>query len=459
MTVPLNIVILAAGMGKRMQSSVPKPLQQLAGQTLLNRIVSTAKTLNAAKIIVVYPPKYYLAFQSAITTPVTLVPQHEQKGTGDALLAALPHCDPNAVILTLYGDVPLIPTTLLQTLLTTACGGLGMLTYDCKDPSGFGRIVRDSHGNPQRIVEEKDASTQERALSEIFTGIIAAPVSFLSKTLPKLKPNNQQNELYLTDLITLWVKTMPNLITAIKAKRWEDIAGVNTPRQLVMLERAYQYRLALQLLDQGVIIKDPKRFDCRGDLKAEPGVIIDINVIIEGSVCIGSGSIVGANSTLINSTLGQNVNIKPYSHIDSSQIDNQVIVGPFARIRPGCHLKDNSRVGNFVELKNTHLGPSSKANHLTYLGDADIGAEVNIGAGTITCNYDGTYKHKTTIEKCAFIGSNTALIAPVTIGENSTIGAGSTITKSAPSNALTLSRSRQISVKNWVSRKTQTQAE
>ncbi|HJN37666.1 MAG TPA: bifunctional UDP-N-acetylglucosamine diphosphorylase/glucosamine-1-phosphate N-acetyltransferase GlmU [Gammaproteobacteria bacterium] len=449
MTTPLNIVILAAGMGTRMLSSTPKPLFPFVGQTLLHRVVTTAQTLNPDKIIVVYPPDHYIAFQSAINIPVTFVPQHDPQGTGHALLTALPQCDKEATILTLYGDVPLTPQSLLQQLLDTSGHNLGILTYDCHNPTGYGRIIRNDSGNPIKIIEEKDASNTERLIPEIFTGILTAPTSFLSKTLSKLQPNNQQNELYLTDLIDIWAKTHPQPVAAVKASDWQDIAGVNTPQQLVELERAYQYRYALQLLNQGIMIKDPNRFDCRGTLKAESGVMIDINVIIEGSVSIGKNSVIGAHSTLINSRVGENVQIHPYSHIESSLIDHNVSVGPFARIRPNCHLKEQSKVGNFVELKNTQLGIASKAGHLAYLGDSNIESNVNIGAGTITCNYDGVQKHTTLIKSGAFIGSNTSLIAPITIGENATIGAGSTLTERAPENALTLSRTPQQSIPGW----------
>ncbi len=445
----LSVVILAAGKGKRMVSKLPKVMHPLGGISLLERVVKTAESLHPKKIHVVYGNGGSALPEALPHLPVHWVFQKEQLGTGHAVMQALPSCDDNENVLVLYGDVPVISEhTLRQLLDETPKNGVGLLVTVLEDPTGFGRIVRDHKDNIVAIIEEKDASRTQRAIKEINTGIVTAPAKFLKQCLPRVSNNNSQKEFYLTDMIALAVEDGVPLRGVI-AKNSNEVRGVNDLWQLVTLERYYQAERARSLAYSGVTIMDPARLDIRGDVSIAPSTKLDVNVILEGTVKIGEGCDIGPNVFIKNSTLGARVKIFANSVIEGAIIDDDCEVGPFARMRTGTVLKTKSKVGNFVETKKTTLGENSKANHLTYLGDATIGKNVNIGAGTITCNYDGVNKWPTKIGDGAFIGSNTSLVAPIEIGENATVAASSAITKNAPADQLTITRAKQTVVENW----------
>jgi bifunctional UDP-N-acetylglucosamine pyrophosphorylase / glucosamine-1-phosphate N-acetyltransferase len=446
---PLHIIILAAGKGVRMNSSLPKVLQPLGGKPLLAHVVETAKSLQPKKIHIVYGAGGDQVKKAFPGDKLNWVQQKKQLGTAHAVSQVLPFLPNNARVLILYGDVPLIKSNTLQKLVAkTAPENLGLLVAKLDNPRGFGRILRDKLGNVISIIEEKDASLSQKEIKEINTGIMFVKANLLKRSLPRIKPNNAQKEYYLTDLISL-ATTFDLKITAAFVENSAEIIGVNDKVQLAQLERIYQMHKAHELLQQGVTIIDPMRFDLRGNLHVAKDVTIDINSVFEGEVFIGANSYIGANCFLRNVKIGENVSIKSNCVIEDSIIEDHCLIGPFARIRPESHIKRKAHVGNFVEVKKTTLGEASKANHLTYLGDAEIGKDVNIGAGTITCNYDGVNKYQTIIEDGAFIGSDTQFIAPVRVGKNATIGAGSTIATDAPRNKLTLSRARQVTVPNW----------
>lgn len=444
----LSIVILAAGNGKRMHSPLPKVLQPLAGVPMLERVVTTAKSIHPDEVIVVYG-NHGAVPKSLPNLDVKWVHQEEPLGTAHAVLQALPSIEDTQNVLILYGDVPLISKeTIYRLIQSTPQKALGLITACFDHPYGFGRIVRDASHHIMKIVEEKDASPEEKEIQEINTGILLVPAAYLKKCIPQVNNQNAQKEYYLTDIVRQ-AREDEYEVYGIKAANSDEVRGVNTLKELICLERAYQYQTACQFLDQGVLIKDPKRFDLRGNLKVGQGVTLDVNVILEGNVVIGSQCYIGPNTCLKDVTLGDHVIIQPNSVIEGAVIQNHCLVGPFARIRPGTHLSSHARVGNFVEIKNTQLGEGSKANHLTYLGDAVIEDCVNIGAGVITCNYDGVNKHQTHIESGVFIGSDVQLIAPVTVHKNATVGAGSTITENVPENTLAIARSRQVIVRGW----------
>ena len=445
----LSIVILAAGKGKRMMSPLPKVMHLLGGVSLLERVVQTAQTLNPKNIHVVYGNGGTNLPGMLPNLAVNWVFQKEQLGPGHAVMQALPACDDADQIMVLYGDVPVISThTLQQLLLETPEAGVGLLVTELDDPTGFGRIVRDHEDNIVAIIEEKDASRTQRAIREINTGIVTAPAFFLKSCLPKLSNANAQNEYYLTDMIAAAVEAgMP--LRSVCVQNSNEVRGVNDPWQLATLERYYQSERARALAYTGVTIMDPARLDIRGDVSIAPSTKLDVNVILEGKVVIGAGCEIGPNVVIKNTTLGARVKVWANSVIEGAVIEDDCEVGPFARVRSETILKTHSKVGNFVEIKKTILGENSKASHLTYLGDAEIGKKVNIGAGTITCNYDGVNKSKTQIGDGAFIGSNTALIAPIVIGENATVGAGSAIAKNAPADQLTIARPEQRAIKGW----------
>jgi len=446
----LSVVILAAGKGKRMASEIPKVMHTLAGIPLLERVVKVTEALNPHQIHVVYGNGGSIIRDKFQYLNVNWVNQEQQLGTGHAVLQALPHCTPDDQILVLYGDVPLITLDTLQSLLqTTTSDKLGILVANIKDPTGLGRIIRNSKGQIIKIVEQRDANAEECQVNEINTGIITCSAKLLQKWLPNLASHNQQGEYYLTDIISMAVAE-GIAINDVAAPCETEIQGVNDLWQLANLERAYQRIQAKKWALSGVKIIDPDRMDIRGDqVKLAQDVTLDVNVILEGTVYIGKDSKIGANCVIKDSTLGENVTVLPNSVIEGASIADFVQIGPFARLRTGTTLEENSKVGNFVEMKKTRLGRGSKANHLSYLGDALVGCNVNIGAGTITCNYDGENKWQTVIKDGAFIGSNTALVAPVMVGENATIGAGSTINQNAPDNQLTVARSRQLSLQGW----------
>ncbi|MCG3770939.1 MAG: Bifunctional protein GlmU [Nitrosomonadaceae bacterium] len=446
----LNVVILAAGLGKRMHSTLPKVLHPLAGKPLISHVLATARTLLPGKICVVYGYGGELVPQVINDDELIWVKQDPQMGTGHALLQTLPHLDSNGVTLVLYGDVPLTSVETLKKLIATSAESiLALLTLELDDPSGYGRIVRSSEGHGViAIVEEKDASESEHQICEINTGIMVVPNQFLHNWLPKLENKNSQKEYYLTDIVKMAVTDGVKVDATHPEHAWETL-GINSKVQLAALERIYQDETAGRLLDQGVTLSDPSRIDIRGQLFCGSDVSIDINCIFEGAVQLGDGVRVGANCILKNTKIQAGTQIAPFSLIEDAEIGKDCRIGPYARIRPGTHLSDEVHIGNFVEIKNSSISTGSKANHLSYIGDSIVGKNVNIGAGTITCNYDGANKHQTIIEDNVFIGSDTQLIAPVTVAKGATIGAGSTITKTAPPESLTLSRAKQMSISNW----------
>ncbi len=444
----INVVILAAGQGKRMNSDLPKVLHRLAGVPLLRHVVTAAKTLKPTRICVVYGHGGDQVPRAMQSDDLIYVRQKQQLGTGHAVKQTLPYLDPRADTLILYGDVPLIAPATLKKLVAGTGERLALLTAGFDNPTGYGRILRNGRGAVTAIVEEKDASPEQRRIREGNTGLMFLPTKRLSTWLARLSNRNAQGEYYLTDIVALALQDKVRIKTIAPTALWE-IAGVNNQRQLAELERAYQREAANRLLDSGVNLADPGRFDLRGQLRCERDVRIDVNCVFEGQVRLAAGVEIGANCVIRNTVIGAGTRIAPFSMIDEAKIGARCIVGPFARIRPATTLADEVHIGNFVEVKASTIGKGSKANHLTYLGDSQVGRNVNVGAGTITCNYDGANKHRTVIEDDVFIGSATQLIAPVTVRRGATIGAGSTITKEAPANQLTMSRSRQLSITNW----------
>jgi len=444
----MNVVILAAGMGKRMQSALPKVLHPLAGKPLLGHVVDTAKTLAPSKLCVVYGHGGDAVPSSFADATLSFALQEPQLGTGHAVAQALPFIDDNASTLVLYGDVPLTTPATLQRLLAVAGNDkLAVLTVTVADPTGYGRIVREQ-GKITRIVEQKDANEAECAIQEVNTGIIAAPTAKLRGWLSALSNDNAQGEYYLTDVIAAAVADGVEVVSAQPADITETL-GVNSKVQLAELERAYQRRIANTLLEQGVTLLDPARLDVRGVLTCGRDVSIDVNCIFEGKVDIADGATIGANCIIKNARIGKGAQIKPFSHIDDAIVGATAQVGPYARLRPGTELGEDVHIGNFVEVKKSKIAARSKANHLAYIGDATIGSGVNVGAGVITCNYDGVNKFETIIEDDVFVGSDSQLIAPVRIGKGATIGAGTTLTKDAPADQLTLSRAKQMSLPGW----------
>ena len=448
-TPPLNIVILAAGRGTRMYSDLPKVLHLLAGKPLLEHVLDTARALKPARLCVVYGYGGDALPQAIPGNDIAWALQAEQLGTGHALQQALPHLDAHGVTLVLYGDVPLTRPDTLQHLLTHAGGaGVAVLTVALSDPTGYGRILRDHQGRVTHIVEQKDASDTEKKIQEVNTGIIAAPTEKLVRWLAQLSNNNAQGEYYLTDTIAMAAAEGVPLATAHPQHAWE-VLGVNSKLQLAELERVYQRHYAEQLATLGATIMDPARLDVRGNLVCGQDVVIDVNCVFEGQVTLGDKVAIGANCVLKNVTVATGTRIQPFTHIEEAQIGADCRIGPFARIRPGTALASDADIGNFVEIKNSQIGAGSKVNHLSYVGDATVGNKVNIGAGTITCNYDGANKYRTVIEDDVFIGSATQLVAPVTVGRGATIGAGSTITRDAPAGELTISRVKQLTIAGW----------
>lgn len=445
----ITVVILAAGQGKRMHSTIPKVLHRLAGRPLLEHVVNSAERLPDQNTIVIYGHQGQEIRDQLAHLPVQWVEQTEQLGTGHAVMQALPHTHAHSRVLILYGDVPLITTdTLEQLIAQTPEQALGIITAHVPNPFGLGRIIRNSKNGITAIVEEKDATEKQRTINEINTGIYLVAAEHLQKWLPQLKNHNVQKEFYLTDIIQFAVSENIPIISH-EPRSYTETLGVNDCAQLALLERTYQRHMADKLMHQGVTLYDPNRFDVRGELSVGHDVVFDVNVMIEGNVTIGNHCYIGPNTLLSNVTLGDHVDIKANSVIDGATIHDHCVIGPFARIRPGTELADHVHIGNFVEIKKSRINSASKVSHLTYIGDSDIGQSVNVGAGTITCNYDGINKHKTTIGDRVFIGSNTSLVAPITIGDDATIGAGSTITKNAPAAQLTLCRTEQRSIPSW----------
>jgi bifunctional UDP-N-acetylglucosamine pyrophosphorylase / glucosamine-1-phosphate N-acetyltransferase len=445
---PLDVVVLAAGQGKRMRSDLPKVLHPLAGRALLAHVLETARALSPRKTIVVHGHGAERVREAFPDADLDWVLQADQLGTGHAVLQAMPRVDLKSNVVILYGDVPLVRAESLKRLLDAAGDGLAVMTTELDDPKGYGRIVRQPSGQLQRIVEDKDASAQERAIREINAGFMALGAARLAGWLKKIGNRNAQGEYYLTDIVTLAVaEGVP--VHAVKIDDPDEVAGVNSKRELALLERAYQRRQAERLLEQGVGLADPARIDVRGTLECGRDVAIDVNCVFEGKVTIGDGARIGPNCVLRNVTVGTGTEVFAFSHLEDSQIGARCRVGPYARLRPGANLAEEVHIGNFVEVKASRLGKASKANHLTYIGDADVGERVNVGAGTITCNYDGAAKHRTVIEDECFIGSDATLVAPVRIARGSYIGAGSTINKDTPAGQLTVARAKQVSIPGW----------
>jgi len=446
----MNVVILAAGMGKRMQSALPKVLHPLAGKPLLQHVLDTARSLSTSRLCVIYghggaAVRDLLAKQPA---PVATALQEQQLGTGHAVMQGLPELDDNVPTLILYGDVPLTTAASLQALIDAAGNDkLGILTVEQDDPTGLGRIVREN-GHIVRIVEQKDASEAERAIKEINSGIMVAPTPRLKQWLAAVKNHNAQGEYYLTDIVALAVADGVPVVSAQPSAVWE-VAGVNSKVQLAELERIHQRNIAHRLLEQGVTLMDPARIDVRGELICGRDVTIDVGCVFEGKVELADGVHIGAHNVIINARILAGAKIKPFCHIEEAVVGDASLIGPYARLRPGTVLAEDVHVGNFVEIKNGQIAAHSKANHLAYIGDATIGSRVNIGAGVITCNYDGANKFRTVIEDDAFVGSDSQLVAPVTIGKGATLGAGTTLTKDAPAGKLTVSRARQVTIENW----------
>ncbi len=442
----LSIIILAAGAGSRLKSTLPKVLHEVGGKPLLQHVLDAAKALEPDTLCVVVGFGASAIRARFEEEAITWVTQPELKGTGDAVLQALPFIQDERVMV-LYGDVPLVlPSTLAS--LAAISQGVGLLTAHVEDPTGYGRIVRHAGGSIVGIVEEKDASPAQKRIDEVNSGMMVLPVRQLKTWLSRLTNKNASGEYYLTDIIAMAVSEKITM-TAIHPSVEEEIYGVNTRAQLSTLENFYQEAHTDRLMDEGVTFRDPARFDMRGNLNVEQDVIFDVNVICEGDVSIGEGSIIGPDVILKNVTIGKHVEIRAFCHIEEAVIKDHAIIGPFARIRPETVIEEHARIGNFVEVKKSMIGEGSKINHLSYIGDASLGKHVNVGAGTITCNYDGVNKHHTTVEDDVFIGSNTALVAPLTIGKGATIAAGSTLTKNAPSGQLTLSRTPQKTIPEW----------
>lgn len=444
----IQTIILAAGKGTRMKSQLPKVLHKLAGKPLLQHVIDTATQLETESISVVIGHGAELV-RTAITSAVNFVEQKEQLGTGHAVAQALPHISSDATVLVLYGDVPLTPAATLQKLLgEVSDAAMAVLTVNLTDPTGYGRIIRNSAGTIVKIVEQKDASSEQLAVREVNTGIIAAKGALLHQLLPKLGNQNAQGEYYLTDVIEMAAGQNIRVVP-VDAAIAEDVEGVNSRQQLAALERAFQRRCAEALMAGGVTLADPSRLDVRGNVTTGTDCFFDINLVLEGDVVIGNNVTIEPNCVLRNCVIGDNSTIKAYTHIEEGNLAQNVEVGPYARIRPGTAMGAGSKLGNFVETKKSIIGPGSKVNHLSYIGDSEIGSKVNVGAGTITCNYDGVNKFKTELGDGVFIGSNSSLVAPVKIGAGATVGAGSVITTDVPAETLAVARGKQRNVEGW----------
>jgi bifunctional UDP-N-acetylglucosamine pyrophosphorylase/glucosamine-1-phosphate N-acetyltransferase len=449
MSTPLEIVILAAGQGKRMYSDTPKVLHHLAGRPLLAHVLESAHTLKPVAVHVVYGHGGERVREAFAQAGVTWARQAEQKGTGHAVAQAIPAVSDQATVLVLYGDVPLIRSQTLQELLEAAgSGSLALLTAELEQPAGYGRIIRDTAGKVVCIVENKDATPSEAAVREVNTGFLAAPAAKLKKWLAGLRNHNAQGEYYLTDIIAMAAAEGVPIVTRLP-RDISEILGVNSKQELAQVERIHQKQQAEKLMQQGVTLRDPARLDVRGELSCGRDVVIDVNVIFEGKVTLGDRVQVGPNNIIRDCTIGADTVIHPNCVIEQADIGADCRIGPFARIRPETKLAAHVHVGNFVEVKKSDVGEGSKMNHLSYIGDTSVGSGVNIGAGTITCNYDGANKNRTVIGDNVFVGSNTALVAPVTVGANATIGAGSVIAKDAPAGELTLTRAPQVTKPGW----------
>ena len=442
----IDVVILAAGKGTRMKSTKPKVMHRLAGKPLLDHVIEAAKSINPTEIIIVVGHEEAAIREHHALSPVTFVSQKEQLGTGHAVAQAVDHLTSSKTLI-LLGDVPCIREESIKQLAQSDADVV-VLTQTVNDPRGYGRIIRNEQGQPSKIVEEKDANPNEKLVKEVNTGIFCVDTALLKKFLSTLNNSNAKGEYYLTDLIEFASSKGASIETAYPSLAFEA-SGVNSKRQLAELERRYQLALAHELMDSGVTISDPKRIDIRGTLACDADVSIDVGCVFEGKVRLGKNVTIEANVIIIDSVIKDGSTIRAFSHIEGGSIGSQNEIGPYARIRPGTESQAQVKIGNFVEVKAATIGTGSKANHLTYIGDAKIGSSVNVGAGTITCNYDGANKHLTTLEDNVFIGSDTQLVAPVTIGAGSTVAAGSTITKDVPPGGLALSRTKQTFIADW----------
>jgi bifunctional UDP-N-acetylglucosamine pyrophosphorylase/glucosamine-1-phosphate N-acetyltransferase len=444
----LHIVILAAGEGTRMKSSLPKMLQTVGGQPMLAHLLDTALAMQPEQVHVVVGHGADQVMEACNTYPVNWVQQAERRGTGHAVMQAMPDIPDQAAVLVLLGDHPLIPAALLSQLATDENLPLALLTIELDDPTGYGRILRDPGGNIIGVVEHHDATAELHKIREVSTGIILADAARLRGWLDRLKCDNARQEYYLPDIFPM-ARAETGEVHGVIAPDIRDLQGANNRRQLAELEKRYRQLRAGELMDEGVHIIDPERVDIRGSVVAGSDVCLDINVVLAGENRLGDGVTIGPGCVLTDCDLAAGTSVLPHSVLEGVVTTGECDIGPFARLRPGTVLSAGCRVGNFVETKNARLGVGSKAGHLSYLGDSVVGANVNIGAGTITCNYDGVNKHQTIIEDDVFVGSNTQLVAPVTVGQGATIGAGSTVTNNAPAGSLTLSRSRQTSIAGW----------
>jgi len=445
----LDILVLAAGKGTRMRSDLPKVLHPVGGKALVQHVVDTARQVGGEQILIIVGHGAEKVEEHMAAPDVKFALQAQQLGTGHAVQQALPHLRNDATVLILYGDVPLTRAETLQKLIAQVSDTqMGLLTVNMQDPTGYGRIVRDASGAVVAIVEHKDASDEQRKIAEINTGIMAVKAKHLQKWLPALQNNNAQGEYYLTDIIAM-AKADGIAIQVEQPNAVEEVEGINNRQQQAALERFYQKQKANELMVAGVTLLDPARLDIRGSLQAGRDVVIDVNCVFEGNVVLGDGVIIEPNCVIINATIGKGTHIKAYSHIEDSVLADDCDIGPYARLRPGTDLADGVKIGNFVETKKAVIAKGSKVNHLSYIGDANVGSGVNVGAGTITCNYDGVNKFKTEIGDNAFIGSNSALVAPVKIGAGATVGAGSIITKDVEAAELAIARSKQRNIQGW----------
>ncbi len=445
----LDVIILAAGAGTRMRSSMPKVLHPMAGKPLVEHVLRSAQALNPAQCHIVVGHGADQVRAALAGEPVNFVQQAQQLGTGDAVLQALPNIDDDAMVLVLYGDVPLIQPQTLKKLLTEAVSGPALLTARVLEPQGYGRIVRSKKGRFTGVVEHRDASIKELLIDEINTGILAAPAYHLKQLLPQVGNDNAQSEYYLPDIFELAIREGIPVFTAVAQSELE-ILGVNDKVQLNRVEREYQRRQGAALLEAGVSVADPCRLDVRGLLECGSEVTIDVNCVFEGDNRLGDGVVIGANCVLIDCNLGPGTAVKPFTHMEGATTEENCVIGPYARLRPETRLAAGARIGNFVETKKSTIGAGSKVNHLSYVGDTAMGAGVNVGAGTITCNYDGINKHPTTIGDGVFVGSNSTLVAPLEIAAGGFVGAGSTITKLVSRDQLAISRARQRNLDGWV---------
>ena len=448
----IHTIVLAAGEGSRMNSNKAKSLQRIGGTSMLEKICLTAGSISPKITLVVGFDKDSVIKESkTYNLEISTADQPKPIGTGDAVKCGITKVEDGAKVLVLYGDVPLIKKETLEELISSSDGGLSILTTTLEDPHGYGRVKKDDLGNALAIVEEKDASTDEKNIKEIFTGVLCGQKELIDEGLAKLDNNNAAGEFYLTDLVSI-ISNKGFKIKTYNAPN-DEVKGANSKAELAQLEGIYRKMKAEELINNGITVADPARLDIRGEVIAGKDCLVDVNVILEGKVTLGDNVHIGPNTILKNVTIGNNSKIEAFSHLDRATVGDGCVIGPYARLREGSNIENSAKVGNFVETKNTTLGNGSKANHFTYLGDTEVGTSTNIGAGTITCNYDGTNKHKTVIGDESFIGSNTSLVAPVTVGSNATVAAGSVITKDVPDGSLGVGRSKQTNKENWSKKK------